>query len=540
MDPRARFPAPAAAFLFLAIICCRSNFALAASGCGTNPVASGHYIVRAKVQKNLSSRLTTSSTSFVSSLIEKNPAAFIHRNYAGLSSFSTSEHGDVVTFATALSDDELAKLNSDQDVLSVENDCFIETESAGSTLQTRSPNDPAPDDSLWPRRSLNLESAWALTTDASSVIVAVSDTGVDLAHPDLQNNLWTNKAELVGLAGFDDDGNGCIDDIHGCDFADRDGNPTPGPQTEADHGTHVAGIIGAVGNNSKGIAGVAWQVQLLAAKGFADGDGSALASDLLKTIYYAANNGARVVNCSWGIARAPSAAEKDAFAYALAHGTLPVVAAGNSAVDASTTSPAAIDGVLTVGSINSQDQISSFSNFGEHVQVYAPGGDAASLGGLKDEYIYSTVPTAHGSYASMRGTSMAAPFVSGLAALIFAEQPSLSPSAVRDIILASARIVSAKQPDGATKLIKIPDAESALRLAMKYSKAIGGAAPQEAAKPIAQGGADLASSRASSSSGGCGLAKTSSAMSAERGYGFEFLLFLPIFFTLSLRKRKMP
>jgi subtilisin family serine protease len=438
MKPIARFSAPRAALPSVARICshlalplCLISFSTSSLGlsvrhdCGDAEAAPGRFIVRAVSTKQALSAqgeaVQASSTrdmSVIDSLILEKPSRLIHKSRASATltvagekvAAENSVDNSVVTVASRLSTEQLSALQTDPSVLSIEQDCIVHVDSL--------PNDPVPAQYTFVRDSLNLEKAWSRKTDSSNIVVAISDTGVDVNHADLHDNIWTNVSELSGRPGIDDDGNGCIDDVHGCDFGDYDGDPSPFTSGEGDHGTHVAGIIGAIGNNSAGAVGVSWQATLMAVKGF-DSAGNALVSDLLNTLYYSVNNGARVINCSWGANRVPTQAEKDAFQFAISNGVLPVVAAGNSGIDAAKTSPAGIDGVLTVGSVNSLDQVSGFSNYGSHVAVYAPGGDAMAAGGTRDEFIYSTLPTAHGAYGTMRGTSMAAPFVTGIAALVF-------------------------------------------------------------------------------------------------------------------------
>jgi subtilisin family serine protease len=484
MKPIARFTAPRAAFpsvvraqlarhLGFGSFVILSTLALASRAsaaeinrCGDGRSIPNHYIVRAASGASSSSSVSQkSSVSLLEQLVLEKPSRLIHRethtpreiesrSAQQLTEKSTAEV--VSTIASELSPQQISQLTSDESVLSIEEDCLVEVENALLA------DDPVPANSLRAQAQLNLPEAWSITTNSSPIIIAVSDTGVDLKHEDLAANLWTNTSEVNGLAEVDDDGNGCIDDFHGCDFGDYDGDPSPPATAQGGHGTHVAGIIGAVGNNSRGVTGVAWRTQLLVAKGF-DSGGSAAISDLLNTIYYSINNGARVINCSWGADRAPTQAERDAFQFALDSGVLAVVAAGNSSQDASHSSPAALDSVLTVGSVNSQNQVSAFSNFGSHVHVYAPGGDA----GANNEYIYSTLPG--NKYGPLRGTSMAAPFVTGIAALVFSINPKLSAVDVRDIIVSSSQTVSSRLPDGSTSLIRIPDAAAALKLAATYT-----------------------------------------------------------------------
>src|SRR5262249_25653270 len=152
------------------------------------------------------------------------------------------------------------------------------------------------------------------------------------------------------------------------DLADDDGDPMPNlNNSDFNHGTHVAGIIGAVGNNNLGVTGVAQRVQIMAAKGFNNSstDGSAEERALIETVYYAVNNGARVSNCSWGRQGTPLQSELDAFNYAHDHGVVVVDAAGNSTMSAAGFSPAGISTVITVGAVDRSDQMAGYSNWGK-------------------------------------------------------------------------------------------------------------------------------------------------------------------------------
>src|SRR5262249_48878129 len=132
-----------------------------------------------------------------------------------------------------------------------------------------------------PDADIDAPEAWDVTTGSSSVVVAVIDTGVDYTHPDLAANIWTNAGEVPGN-GVDDDHNGYVDDVHGYDFVNNDGDP----MDDHFHGTHVAGTIGAVGNNGTGVAGINWNVKIMALK-FLDGNGGGYASDAIRAVNYA-------------------------------------------------------------------------------------------------------------------------------------------------------------------------------------------------------------------------------------------------------------
>jgi subtilisin family serine protease len=266
--------------------------------------------------------------------------------------------------------------------------------------------------------------AWEATTGAN-VTVAVVDTGVDLTHPDLAPNLWSNPADP--LNGVDDDHNGFVDDVHGADYANEDANPTD----DAGHGSHVAGIIGAKANNATGVAGVNWDAKIMALK-FLDADGSGNTADAANAIDYAVSHGARVINASWG-GPAFSQALYQAVRRAGDNGVVFVAAAGNDGhnADVKPDYPAAFDlpNVVSVAATGSRDELVDFSNYGAaSVDLGAPGDD-----------IESTVPkiTDASGYASFSGTSMAAPFVTGGIALYLSRFPEATGDQARTAILQS-------------------------------------------------------------------------------------------------------
>lgn len=297
---------------------------------------------------------------------------------------------------------------------------------------------------------IRAEQAWNLTTGNRSVVVGVIDTGIDVNHEDLKDNVWTNPGEVAGN-GIDDDGNGFVDDIHGWDFAHNDATvfdytePTypPSPSYAGDiddHGTHVAGTIGATGNNTTGVVGVNWQVSLMSLK-FLTEDGAGSSSDLLNAFAYAkamrqlwessgGTKGAniRVLNNSYGGDNF-SQAELDAIRALSDAGILFVVSAGNEdtfndlfpVYPSNYISPNLISVAASAGG----GFKASFSNWGEAtVNVTAPG-----------EFILSTTPK--NTYNFANGTSMAAPHVSGTAALACALSPSITMQKLRTVMLYS-------------------------------------------------------------------------------------------------------
>lgn len=256
--------------------------------------------------------------------------------------------------------------------------------------------------------------AWAITTGSRSVRVAVIDTGIDYFHEDLRENIWVNAREIAGN-GLDDDGNGWVDDRHGYDFMNNDHDP----MDDHMHGTHVAGTIGAQGNNQIGVAGVCWEVSLMALKAF-DADGNGTVSEAVQAIDYAIANGAKIINASWGLPERSRALE-DALAAAEQAGVLVVAAAGNERTDLPAY-PAAIESVLAVAATDSNDLRAQFTNHGPWVDLAAPGVE-----------ILSTVLA--GEYGTSSGTSMAAPHVAGAAALMLSVKPTLSPREMRRMLV---------------------------------------------------------------------------------------------------------
>ena len=257
--------------------------------------------------------------------------------------------------------------------------------------------------------------AWDIYTGSRSVIIAIVDDGIDYTHPDLAANMWTNTGEIAGNS-IDDDGNGYTDDIYGYDFGNLDADPAPDPGDE--HGTHVAGIAGAVGNNGIGISGVNWNVQLMAVKIFGTGGGS-FVSTIVDSLNYAVANGASVSNHSYNTGTGgPILAHQAAIVNAQSKGHVFVASAGNTGGDNDIIdhypSDYPLDNVVAVAATDNQDAKASFSNIGlTTVHLGAPGVD-----------ILSTIPGAN--YGLNSGTSMASPHVAGAVAFLMSLRPDLN------------------------------------------------------------------------------------------------------------------
>lgn len=271
----------------------------------------------------------------------------------------------------------------------------------------------------WGLNSVGAPEAWAAGFTGEGITVAVIDTGVDLDHPDLAGNLFVNTGEVAGN-GIDDDGNGFVDDVHGYDFANRDADPND----VHGHGTHVAGTIAAL-DNGFGATGVAPDATLLPIKVLGD-NGSGSSFDVAAGIRYAADMGADVINLSLG--GGYSSVIESAIAYAGSVGSFVVAAAGNeysSVPGFPAQFSGSYDNVISVGAHDSRDAIGAFSN-----QVGSSGAvqiDAPGVG------VFSTY--VGGGFASMSGTSMAAPHVAGLAALTLAADPTLTSAQLREFLV---------------------------------------------------------------------------------------------------------
>ncbi len=308
--------------------------------------------------------------------------------------------------------DVIDHVNEDEDILVAEPEYIFYTSEEGTPTEIDNPGMS----NQWYLDTLEMESLWSDeevgNTTGEGVVIAVIDTGVDYTHEDLKDNMWMNAAELSGVEGVDDDGNGYIDDIYGVSFIDGKSDP----MDDNGHGTHVAGII-AMSNNQTGGVGLAYNAQIMAIKA-GGADGTLSSSDIAKAIYYAANNGADVINMSFG-SYGRSAIVEEALASAYSKCVL-VAAAGNDSYPTADALeymfkgniyPAAYSYVVGVMAHDSASEISEFSNwdykanYGAEYEIIAPG-----------TAIYSTLPG--NRYASWSGTSMATPMVSAAAAIL--------------------------------------------------------------------------------------------------------------------------
>ena len=295
------------------------------------------------------------------------------------------------------------------------------------------PNDPQLS-SQWALSKVNALDAWEIQVGNSEVVIAVIDTGINWKHEDLVEHIWENPSETPGN-GIDDDQNGFVDDIRGWDFRDNDNNPDDETSSRnPGHGTHCAGIIGAVSNNGKGIAGIARKVSLMPVR-FLGSDGSGDLMSAAKAIDYASNNGADIISASWGaqVARANVGPILEAIERAGEKGVIFVAAAANDGRNNDTReiypANAGFDNVISVAASDPDDKKPSWSNFGKAtVDLASPGLN-----------ILSTVPV--NNYQNLSGTSMATPLTAGAVALILSQAEedgrALKPIEIRSILQAS-------------------------------------------------------------------------------------------------------
>lgn len=363
--------------------------------------------------------------------------------------------------------------------------------------------------------------AWAaMAASATPIVVGIIDTGVDMNHEIFRDSgaIWTNPGEVAGN-GIDDDGNGYVDDVHGWNFVSNNNSP----MDDDNHGTHVAGIVLGVSQDITASPIAAAKIRIMPLK-FLDGNGVGTTSDAVRAIYYGVNAGARVLNNSWG-GGGYSNALLDAIAYAYNHRVVFVAAAGNSSAnnDVTPTYPAnySVPGLISVAATTDSDVLASFSNYGRNtVHLGSPGSG-----------IWSSLPNQ--SYGRASGTSMASPFVAGLAAIMLRDNPALSAYQVKELILTNAQLLASLSTKTTAK------ARMNSYNSLMAAKGATGATEQPA---FAAASRDVASEEVQAA--GCGLVKeliddASGPSGPQRNVAFFGLLLIfaaPILIALSLRR----
>jgi len=329
--------------------------------------------------------------------------------------------------------------------------CFLVTNA--SPVYALTPDDEFLEEQ-WYLENIGAYEAWDTHTGDGSVVVAVLDTGIDLDHPDLEENIWVNTGEVAD-DGIDNDSNGYVDDVNGYDFVDDDGSPVPDQDSAFDegavsHGTVIAGIIGAVGDNDEGVAGIIWDVQLMSVR-ILDNEGIGDSNLVRQGVEYAMENGADVINLSFTGFDFDDVLRR-AIEEAYEAGIVVVAAMGNADngginTDESPIFPACFgeradeDWILGVAATDQDDVKAEFSNYGaECTDISAPGEDIFSAVYQDDDWI----EFADGFYQdSWSGTSMASPMVAGAAALLKSAYHSLTPDDIKSILRLSVDPVTA-------------------------------------------------------------------------------------------------
>lgn len=323
-----------------------------------------------------------------------------------------------------LSFDDASKI--DELIEQLKKDDLIEyVEKVPLIKPTLVPNDPDYS-KLWHLDKIGAPAAWNQFSTGGTAVIAIIDDALDRTHPDLAPNLWVNPGEIAGN-GIDDDGNGYVDDVNGWDLASNDNDPNP-PTTAFRHGTHVAGIASAATNNGTGVAGIGFSCKLMVIKATATQN---VITHGYQGLIYAADNGADIINCSWG-GTASSITAQNIINYALARGCIVVAASGNDNTSIPFY-PASYQGVVSVASTKADDVKSGFSNYGSTITISAPGSN-----------IYSTLPG--GAYGYLSGTSMASPLVAGLLGLMRSFHPGMPNADLINCLKSTATSIDALNP----------------------------------------------------------------------------------------------
>ncbi len=379
--------------------------------------------------------------------------------------------------------------------------------------------------------SVQVPASWAQQSSydpANRPVVAIIDTGVDLDHPVFTQSqaYWVNQGEIPGN-GIDDDFNGYVDDVYGWNFFANNNYP----EDDEGHGSHVAGITVGAGLDIFDSPRDQSKIRIMALK-FLDANGSGRTSDAIRALYYAVDNGAHVINCSWG-GGGFSRSLLDALNYAYQRQVLVVTAAGNNSSDNDQNPmyPASynVPGNIAVASATDTDSLSYFSNFGaDSVHVAAPG-----------SYIFSTYK--EGAYAIMSGTSMAAPFVAGIAALSWREAPQLTGYQIKQLIMASVNPLSSMQNHVSTE-----GRVNAYNLTLMAQDSVSTQASQPSYSPDYSMRELASAESASGGAGGCGLVRALSSGKGGSGPGaagavaITFVLLLPYAVWLTYRLKASP
>lgn len=313
--------------------------------------------------------------------------------------------------------------------------------------------------------TMNMARAWDISKGDKSIIVAIIDSGTDTDHEDLAPQIWKNTDEIAGN-GIDDDNNGYVDDVRGWDFVGSvsglevqngilrpDADPKvswPQMTPVLAHGTATAGCAAALANNAKGIAGTGFNVTIMPLKCGSDNPAVEAILEGYRAIRYAADNGAHVINCSWGGFGADPSGQ-DVINYAVAKGSVVVAATGNSGADMDNTPhyPACYDNVLAVGAVDDASNNVNFSNYGSRTTTFAPGQD-----------ILSTYP--NNQYVPQTGTSFSCPLVAGVVALLRAKHPDWTPAQLIMHIRGTSRAIPSVPAGDRIKRFGITDAGQAL------------------------------------------------------------------------------
>jgi len=280
----------------------------------------------------------------------------------------------------------------------------------------------------WAQFPIFLNPAWELALGNSEIVIAIPDTGVEIDHPDLANNIWVNPLEIAG-DGIDNDLNGYVDDVNGYDFVDGDNNPSD----LHGHGTHVAGTVAAVANNGIGVAGVCRRCSIMPLR-FLDRNGAGTTADAVKALRYAIDMEVDIISNSWGGSSSDPAIEA-LIIEARGAGIVVIAAAGNNGNEVPVY-PAAYPEVIAVGATGYDNLLASFSNYGDYVDIYAPGVDIMSTTPTGSFTLDSSIES---EYGILSGTSMAAPHVAGLVGLMIDFAPNITLDQIRSTLINTSR-----------------------------------------------------------------------------------------------------